>query len=110
MAPSTQPWEILPASPPSLLGDGPENVLKLSSLENSLVLPASKADSAYGLGIMVVKRKNYTALGHDGAVAGYQAALMVNRKAGVGVILLANVLGTIDTTNMALRSLDILSK
>ena len=93
-----------------LLGDGPESVLKLSSLENSLVLPASKSDSSYGLGIMVVKRKNYTAFGHDGAVAGYQAALMVNRKAGVGVILLANVLGTIDTTNMALRSLDILSK
>ena len=35
---------------------------------------------------------------------------MVNRKAGIGVILLANVLGTIDTTTMALRSLDILSK
>ncbi len=93
-----------------LLGEGPESVLKLSGLESSLMLPSPKSDSSYGLGVMVVKRKNYTALGHDGAVAGYQAALMLNRKAGIGVILLANVLGTIDTTTMALRSLDILSK
>jgi hypothetical protein len=64
---------------------------------------------------MLVKRKNYTALGHTGGfttdqVEGYQAALMVNREAGVGVVLLANVRGTIDTTDLALRSLDILSK
>ena len=89
----------------------PWNVFQVNALggESSLMLPSPKSDS-YGLGVMVVKRKNYTALGHDGAVAGYQAALMVNRKAGIGVILLANVLGTIDTTTMALRSLDILSK
>ncbi len=36
---------------------------------------------------------------------------MLNRKAGIGVILLANVLGTIDTTTIRRSgALDILSK
>lgn len=115
-----------------LLGEGPESVLEPSSLESDLVVIRTRTlptfgigkggrllhgseDSNYGLGVMLVKRKNYTALGHTGAftidhVEGYQAALMVNREAGVGVILLANVRGTIDTTDLALRSLDVLSK
>jgi CubicO group peptidase (beta-lactamase class C family) len=89
-----------------LLGEGPATVLKNSSLESDLSIPA---DSSYGLGVMIVKRKGYIALGHNGAVAGYQAALMLNREAGMGVIILANVLGTVDTTDLALQALDILS-
>ncbi len=59
------------------------------------------------------RRDTYTAFGHRGAVdPGYQAALYVNRDLGVGVILFANSTGagSVDTDDLALKSLDILSK
>jgi hypothetical protein len=43
-----------------------------------------------------------------GAVAGYTAELLMNRKAGVGVIVLSN--GAANPTSIAPRALDILSK
>lgn len=42
---------------------------------------------------------------------GYQATLYMNRELGVGVILFANATGAaVDTDDLALKSLDILSK
>jgi hypothetical protein len=66
----------------------------------------------YGLGGVVVKRPTYTAVGHDGDVAGYEAALYMNRGAGIGVIVLANSTGddALDSGAFALDILDILSK
>ena len=98
-----------------LLGEGPESVLKKANLERTLAQSPVQADfelsSGYGLGFEVSRRDKYISFGHDGAVAGYQAALYMNRKAGLAVIVLANVLGRqLNTTALAERSLDILSK
>jgi hypothetical protein len=101
-----------------LMGQGPDSVLKAASLERNLSQSAVQADFQLStgsvLGGMVVRRDTYTAFGHAGAVAGYQAGLYLNRNATIAVIVLANALGdqtqTIDTTNLTLSALDILSR
>lgn len=98
-----------------LMGDGPGTVLPVATLEKNqaeLIVPAD-ADLAtgYGLGFMVQRRVNYTAFGHGGSVAGYNAGLYVNRNTEIGVIALTNVGGTsLDPDSLALRALDILSQ
>lgn len=66
----------------------------------------------YGLGIMSIRRRGYTATGHGGAVSGFSAGLYMNRAAGVAVIVLssANGDGAVDVRDLALRALDDLSK
>lgn len=61
---------------------------------------------------MVSRRDNYIAFGHDGAVTGYQAALYMNRDKGIALVVMANALGpgAVDTEDIALQSLDLLSK
>jgi D-alanyl-D-alanine carboxypeptidase len=99
-----------------LLGDGPDNVLSKSSLERYLTQSPVQADfqldTGYGLGTFVFHRTGYTAFGHSGSVAGYQAAMYLNRDSEIGTIVLANELGpgTVDSDGMALRMLDLLSK
>ena len=98
-----------------LMGDGPESVLKTSSLERWLEVSAVPSNirlsSGYGHGFEVQRRDNYVAFGHSGAVAGYGAALYINLKTDVGVIVLTNALGTpLNPEELALRSLDLLSK
>jgi CubicO group peptidase (beta-lactamase class C family) len=99
-----------------LLGKGPDSVLKSATLERNLSTLAVQANfnlsSGYMLGGMVMRRDGYTAFGHGGAVAGYQAGLYMNRQLGVGVIVLANAIGgdAVGADGLALRSLDLLSK
>jgi CubicO group peptidase (beta-lactamase class C family) len=99
-----------------LMGHGPDSVLKAVVLQRNLSQLAVQANyqlsEGYVLGGTVTRRDNYTAFGHGGAVTGYQAALYVNREASVAVIALANALGNnaVDTEDLALKSLDILSK
>ncbi|MGA3236103.1 MAG: serine hydrolase [Bryobacteraceae bacterium] len=95
-----------------LIGQGPESVLKTASLQvfqMQTVVPADlELTHGYGIGFEVDRRENYVAFGHGGAVAGYTASLLMNRKAGFGVIVLSN--GAANPTSIAERSLDILSK
>jgi CubicO group peptidase (beta-lactamase class C family) len=89
--------------------------LNSATLELDLTRSAVQTDvklaTGYGLGFMVMRRDTYVAFGHGGDVAGYQAALYMNREANIGVIVLANVGGgALNTDSIALRSLDILSK
>lgn len=101
-----------------LMGQGPDSVLKTTSLERNLSQSAVQADFQLSagsvLGGMVIRRDTYTAFGHAGAVAGYQAGLYMNREAKIGVIVLANALGdqtqSVGTTDLALSALDMLSK
>jgi D-alanyl-D-alanine carboxypeptidase len=99
-----------------LMGEGPSTVLKTASLEhylNQVIVPSnSQLEEGYGLGFQVSRRDHYIAFGHDGAVAGYQSALELNREARIGVIVLANALGpsTVNTDDLAIKSLDLLSK
>ncbi|HEX7287461.1 MAG TPA: serine hydrolase [Candidatus Angelobacter sp.] len=99
-----------------LLGQGPESALKAAILERNLTQSAVQADfqlsDGYTLGGQVMRRDNYIAFGHSGGVAGYQAGLYLNRDANVAVIVLANEIGadTVDTSDLALKALDLLSK
>ena len=54
------------------------------------------------------KHDNYVAFGHGGAVAGYTAMLLINRRKGIGVIVFSN--GGVDPGSLAEQSLEILSK
>jgi CubicO group peptidase (beta-lactamase class C family) len=99
-----------------LMGFGPDTVLKTTSLEkylNQIEVPSnSQLSQGYGLGFMVLRRDGYIAFGHGGDVAGYQAALYMNRDKGIALVVMANALGpgTVDTEDIALQSLDLLSK
>lgn len=57
-------------------------------------------------------RDHYVAVGHGGAVAGYQAALYMNRDKHFGLIVLVNALGpgTVSAGDLALSSLDLVSR
>jgi CubicO group peptidase (beta-lactamase class C family) len=99
-----------------LMGNGPDSVLKRSSLDDDLTQMAIQSNfqlsSGYGIGTVLERRDKYTAFGHSGAVAGYQAAMYMNREENVGFIVFANSigLGAVDTDDLAARALDILSK
>lgn len=98
-----------------LMGEGPDTVLKAAVLEKTLTQSAAQADfalsSGYTLGGQITRRDNYIAFGHGGGVAGYQAALQMNRDAKVAVIVFANAIGeTVATGDLALKALDMLSK
>ena len=96
-----------------LLGEGPETVLRTANLERYLRQQPVQADlelsNGYGQGFESIRREHFPAIGHSGSVTGYQAALYLDRKAGVAVVLLANVIGSpLNTTDLALRCLDVL--
>jgi CubicO group peptidase (beta-lactamase class C family) len=99
-----------------LLGNGPNSVLKANSLErylNQVVVPSNaQLAYGYGLGFELMRRGKYVAFGHSGDVDGYQAALYMNREERVGLIVLANATGqgTVNTNDLALRALDLISK
>ncbi len=98
-----------------LMGEGPESALTRASMERWLLdsaVPSNIAlSSGYGHGFEVERRDNYVSFGHSGAVAGYGAALYMNRKTEVGVIVLSSGLGSpLNPGGLALRALDLLSK
>ena len=95
-----------------MMGQGPESVLKTTSLDRFQKQLAVQADigltSGYGIGFEVHRRDNYVAFGHGGSVAGYMSILLMNRAKGIGVIVFSN--GAADPISLAEQSLDILSK
>ena len=95
-----------------LMGEGPESVLKHASLQRfqaQSIVPADVAlTSGYGIGFQVDRRDGYVAFGHGGAVAGYTAALLINRAKSVGVVALSN--GAANPEAVAERALNMLSK
>jgi hypothetical protein len=94
------------------MGQGPESVLKTASLDRfqkQLVVPADVGlTSGYGIGFQVDRRDSYIAFGHGGAVAGYTAMLLINRRKGISVIVFSS--GAANPTSLAEQSLDVLSK
>jgi len=95
-----------------LMDQGPESVLKTSTLEafqTETIVPADMGlTNGYGLGFMVARREGYVAFEHGGAVAGYTATLTINRAKGIGVIVLSN--GAANPGSLGERALDMLSK
>ena len=97
-----------------LMGYGPDNVLKIATLQHDLdqvvVSSNSRLTEGYGLGFMTKRRDGYVAFGHGGDLAGYQAAMYINRDKGVGVITLSNTRNGPIAGDLAIRALDVLSK
>ena len=78
------------------LGEGPETVLKRSTLQDhqSRVMSSSGAlDSGYGVGFQLTRRGANVFLGHSGSVAGYTAQAVVHLPSKTGVIVLRNAGG-----------------
>ncbi len=95
-----------------LMGQGPETVLKLGSLEqfqlNTIVPADLNLTRGYGIGFETHRADSYIAFGHGGSVAGYTADLLMNRKAGIAVIALSS--GAANPAAVSQKSLDLLSK
>ena len=73
------------------LGEGPEAVLKRTTItENFARVPA---DASYGIGFQIVRRDGRMYYSHGGSVAGYRAQMTYDTRAKVGVIVLRNVGG-----------------
>jgi CubicO group peptidase (beta-lactamase class C family) len=78
------------------LGAGSAEVLppaRLDSVYGGIVAATDDLEMGYGIGFVASRRGNLTWLGHDGAVAGYGASMLFDRKRGLGVIILRNALG-----------------
>ena len=99
-----------------LMGNGPDDVLKITSLHHDLdqvIVPSnSRMTEGYGLGFKVRRRAEYVAFGHGGDLAGYQAAMYINRDKGLGIVLLVSARGegAVSSGTLALQALDLLSK
>ena len=99
-----------------LLGNGPSSVLdpnKLLYYQNQFIVPTGGlAPAGYSLGIMFIRYQKFVAEGHSGAVSGFNAALYINRKANIAVVVLVSALGdgAVNADALALRALDVLSK
>ena len=73
------------------LGEGPETVLKRTTISDTFArVPAT---ATYGIGFQVVRRDGKVYYGHGGSVAGYRAQMAYDTRAKVGVIVLRNVGG-----------------
>ena len=73
------------------LGEGPESVLKRTTIEETFARVPPK--STYGIGFMVVRTASHTFYGHGGSVAGYRAQVLYHRPSETGAIVLRNVGG-----------------
>jgi CubicO group peptidase (beta-lactamase class C family) len=94
------------------LGEGPANVLKRESLDNSFsALVAADSDLNYGDGIggfsaLRLMPSNFVAVGHLGALPGYSAGVIFDRPSNTGIIMLSNVTnGKADYQELAQRML-----
>jgi len=78
------------------MGEPAPQVLKKESLDESykrLVTANAGFTGGYGTGFQVTRLGDTILYGHNGGVAGYQAAAFFDRGARVGVILLRNEVG-----------------
>lgn len=92
------------------LSRGPDTVLARSVLDDAfegIVATDKFLETGYGLGFMAMRRGDYSFLGHNGSVAGYQAAMYYDRGMKLGVVLFRNVIGGKEEPNRL--AIDILS-
>lgn len=90
------------------MGEGPESVLSKKALENNFErLGSAYSNFAYGYGVGFQARRigNFTALGHDGVLAGYQCSVWFDPKTRLGMITLT----TRKENFLGLRALSLLA-
>jgi CubicO group peptidase (beta-lactamase class C family) len=96
------------------LGRGPDSVLARPVLDEAfggIVAGDAFLGAGYGLGFMAMRRDEYSFLGHNGSVAGYQAAMYYDRGMQLGVVLFRNVIGgKQDPNRLAVDILSLLAK
>jgi CubicO group peptidase (beta-lactamase class C family) len=96
------------------LGEGPESVLKRSTLDDHHARVHSangRLDSGYGVGFQLTRRGEHVFLGHGGSVAGYTAQAWVHRPSKTGVIVLRNAAGgKFQLSDLTFRALEELAK
>jgi CubicO group peptidase (beta-lactamase class C family) len=96
MAPAGQLWSTAAdlCRFAAFLAEGDERVLSADSareLRTPSVPPEGDAwDSAYGLGMQVVRRGGRTLVGHTGSLPGFLAALWVSVEDGIAAVALCN--------------------
>lgn len=95
------------------LGEGPESVLKRSTLEDqhSRALSATgNLTSGYGVGFQITRRGEHVFHGHSGSVAGYTAQALVHIPSKTGVIVLRSAAGgKFQITELALNAMSALA-
>jgi D-alanyl-D-alanine carboxypeptidase len=95
------------------VGEGPESVLKPSTLRDhqSRTLSATgNLMSGYGLGFQIMRRGEYVFHGHSGSVAGYTAQALVHLPSKTGVIVLRNAAGgKFQISDLALNAMSALA-
>ena len=75
------------------MGDGPEVVLKKTTLKENLSRAYSvdgDMKSGYGIGFMMSRKGDLISIGHGGSVAGYTAGAYFHPDTHVGIIFLRN--------------------
>jgi D-alanyl-D-alanine carboxypeptidase len=90
------------------LSEGPESVLTHKALEENFDR-VNSADgdlsSGYGIGFRVSRHGGKVFHGHGGSVAGYRASALFHRASKTGVIVLRNVGGGFNVSDLARRAL-----
>lgn len=78
----------------AFLAEGDERVLSTASVREmgtpSVAAEAGEWDSAYGLGVQIVRKDGRTLVGHSGSLPGFLAGFWVSVEDGVGAVALAN--------------------
>ena len=91
------------------LGEGPESVLKKTTLQEQQSRVGSangRLDSGYGVGFQLTRRGEHVFLGHGGSVAGYTAQAWIHSPSKTGVIVLRNAAGgKFDLSGLTFRAL-----
>ena len=90
------------------LGEGPDGVLQKETLDENLNRVNSATGdltSGYGIGFRVRREGELVIHGHGGSVAGYRAGAYFDRSTKLGVIVLRNVGGRFNVSELAYRAL-----
>ncbi|MCX4824331.1 beta-lactamase family protein [Streptomyces sp. NBC_01142] len=96
MAPAGQLWSTAAdlCRFAAFLAEGDERVLSAASVREmrapSVQAETGEWDSAYGLGLQIVRKDGRTLIGHGGSLPGFVAGLWLSVEDGVAAVVLAN--------------------
>jgi CubicO group peptidase (beta-lactamase class C family) len=107
MGPAGQPWSTAAdlARLTAFLIDGDARVLRPESLAQMRTASAAPEmddwDSAYGMGLQLLRRDGRLLSGHTGSVPGFVATVWTSEQDGLGAVVLANVTSGFGVVSLA---------